>query len=276
MVPPPVTAPTPPYVLAHRGGSSPAAAGPAENTVAAFRAARAAGADGVELDVRRSADGALVVHHDAEVPGAGLVARHPLAALRRARPDLATLEEALEACAGLLVDVEVKHLPGEPDFDPAHGPVRAVAAVLAGWTAGPVALTSFDPGALAAARDVTGALALGLVSAGAAPAAIARAQALGCTLVLPAAPLLADAPAFVAAAHAAGLGVVPWTCNDEAGLAAMVAAGVDGVVTDLPALARRVVGAGSPPRQPARAAPTAWPGRPGGPPGSTRRSAPGS
>jgi len=37
-----------------------------ENTVEAFVAAGALGADGVELDVHRTADGALVVHHDAD------------------------------------------------------------------------------------------------------------------------------------------------------------------------------------------------------------------
>ena len=56
-------------VLAHRGGTGPWH----ENSLEAFTAALRFGADGVELDVRLSADGELVVHHDAEVPGAGLV-----------------------------------------------------------------------------------------------------------------------------------------------------------------------------------------------------------
>ena len=56
-------------VFAHRGDTSSAA----ENTIGAFLAAVRAGADGVELDVRRSADGALIVHHDAAVPGVGPV-----------------------------------------------------------------------------------------------------------------------------------------------------------------------------------------------------------
>src|SRR2546427_13263169 len=49
-----------PLVLAHRGGC---AVGP-ENTVAAFDRGMAVGADGLELDVRLSADGVPVVHHD--------------------------------------------------------------------------------------------------------------------------------------------------------------------------------------------------------------------
>lgn len=49
-----------PQVFAHRGGC---ALGP-ENTMAAFERGLAAGADGLELDVRLSADGVVVVHHD--------------------------------------------------------------------------------------------------------------------------------------------------------------------------------------------------------------------
>src|SRR5690349_2278871 len=49
-----------PLVFAHRGGC---AIGP-ENTIAAFDRGLAAGADGLELDVRLSADGVPVVHHD--------------------------------------------------------------------------------------------------------------------------------------------------------------------------------------------------------------------
>src|SRR5579862_7815521 len=64
-----------PLVLAHRGASAVAA----ENTVAAFAKARELGADGVELDVRRSADGVLVVHHDAALHGGGVIASLTLA-----------------------------------------------------------------------------------------------------------------------------------------------------------------------------------------------------
>src|SRR5579885_3092565 len=91
---------TPPLVLAHRGGRGPAR----ENTVAAFRHGLAAGADGVELDVRRSADGVLVVHHDPDVAGTAV---DQLAA-QVLPPWLPTLGAALAACTGAVVDVEVK------------------------------------------------------------------------------------------------------------------------------------------------------------------------
>ena len=55
-------------VIAHRGASGRAApSAPAENTLEAFEAAIALGADMIELDVRRTRDGHLVVFHDARV-----------------------------------------------------------------------------------------------------------------------------------------------------------------------------------------------------------------
>lgn len=70
-------------VTAHRGDRSVAP----ENTIPAFRAAIASGADRIELDVHQSRDGAVVVHHDYDVGrttnGSGLVSDHDLVDLRR-------------------------------------------------------------------------------------------------------------------------------------------------------------------------------------------------
>src|SRR5690348_11168207 len=101
-------------VLAHRGANRVEP----ENTVAAFTRALELGADGVELDVHRTADGALVVHHDAVAPGLGLLAATPFEAVRRAAPRIPTLAEALDVCAGRFVNVEIKSPPGDPDRDP--------------------------------------------------------------------------------------------------------------------------------------------------------------
>src|SRR5215510_8689194 len=59
-MPHPFFATSRPLVFAHRGG---AALAP-ENTIAAFDNGLALGADGLELDVRFSRDGVVVVHHD--------------------------------------------------------------------------------------------------------------------------------------------------------------------------------------------------------------------
>ena len=52
-----------PTVIAHRGAREAAR----ENTLPAFRLAREFGAEWVELDARRTADGVVVVHHDAQL-----------------------------------------------------------------------------------------------------------------------------------------------------------------------------------------------------------------
>ena len=98
-----------------------------ENTVESFRAAFATGAGGIELDVRRSADGALVVHHDAVLEdGRPIVSCH-----RDELPaHVPTLAGALDACRGAIVDVEIKNLPGEADFDSADRIADAVVALL--------------------------------------------------------------------------------------------------------------------------------------------------
>src|SRR5947207_57083 len=113
---------TRPLVLAHRGACRRAP----ENTIEAFHVARELGADGVELDVRRTADGVLVVSHDPVVEGFGLLVEHPFAALRAAVPRVPTLDEAFDAITGLLVNVEIKCFPTEPDADPKRFVARGV------------------------------------------------------------------------------------------------------------------------------------------------------
>jgi glycerophosphoryl diester phosphodiesterase len=113
-------------VLAHRGARAQAP----ENTAAAFARAIALGADGVELDVRRTRDGALVVRHDPGGP-LGLWAELPLASLRAGMPDVPELGEALDICHGKLVNVEIKSSPRDPDWDPAEPAAELLVECLA-------------------------------------------------------------------------------------------------------------------------------------------------
>ena len=104
-------------IIAHRGASRAAP----ENTVDAFALAVAMGADGIELDVRRTRDGCLVVHHDARIASGEAI----IDLDRRDLPDhIPDLRDALLACAGpsgaveVTVNIEIKNDAGEPDFDP--------------------------------------------------------------------------------------------------------------------------------------------------------------
>ena len=94
-----------PLVIAHRGASRDAPA----NTPAAFEAAIALGADAVELDVRRTADGVLVVHHNSSRRGVRLTLLTYSALVRLSRHEPPRLETVLDLCAGrIAVDIEVK------------------------------------------------------------------------------------------------------------------------------------------------------------------------
>ena len=104
---------SPMLVLAHRGANRLAP----ENTVAAMTRAMELGADGVELDVHRTADDHLVVRHDASSP-TGVLGDLPAGQIRSALPQVPTLAEVLDVCQGGLVNVEIKNLPRDPDWDP--------------------------------------------------------------------------------------------------------------------------------------------------------------
>jgi glycerophosphoryl diester phosphodiesterase len=220
-----------PLVLAHRGASARCP----ENTLEAFATARDLGADGVELDVRRTADGVLVVHHDPEIPGLGLVAAQPFGRLRDARPDVPTLREALAACAGMLVNVEVKCLPWEPDADPAHV-VVAGALDCVREAAAHAVVSSFSLDAADAARAHAPEVPTALLVHGQDPARVAAlAAARGHGWLHPdVASTRADPTTAVAACHDAGLRVDVWTVDDPGDARALAAAGVDALITNVP------------------------------------------
>src|SRR5688572_11886040 len=88
-------------VWAHRGATTVEI----ENTVAAFEAAVRLGADGVELDVRATADGAPAVHHDARLSDGRAIADVTAAELPTYVP---LLDAALDACGSLVVNIEIK------------------------------------------------------------------------------------------------------------------------------------------------------------------------
>ncbi len=185
------------------------------------------------------------MHHDAEIAGSGPV--HDLTAgeLPRWVPGL---DEALEACAGAMVNVEVKNSPLEGGFDPGEAVALAVAATLSEpapaherWPAH-VIVSSFWPDSLAAVRAAAPDVATGLLvhpSLDAGQAA-ERAAELGCVALHP---FHSQAtPGLVDLVHGRGMGVVVWTVNEPEDLSAAVDAGVDVVISDRVTLALEVLG----------------------------------
>src|SRR3954447_13954392 len=99
-------------VIGHRGAS----ARFAENTLDAFSGAIDQGADGIELDVRRTLDGALALSHDDTLEDGLVVVETPVGD----PPDHVTdLASALDVCRPLaVVNIEIKNWPEDKDFDP--------------------------------------------------------------------------------------------------------------------------------------------------------------
>lgn len=239
MHPAPEPSPTLPrmtLVLAHRGANR----GAPENTVAAFALARDLGADGVELDVHRSADGHLVIHHDGHEPEVGVFARLSLDEIRAQRPDVPTLAEVLDVLEGLLVNIEVKNMPHDPGYDPAHGSVDATLEVLAQRGGRDrVLVSSFNLETIDRVRALDPGIDTGYLTFGVEPAAaVGLAVEHGHGAWHPdRGTVAADPIDIVATAHGAGIAVNVWTVNEPDELVAFAAAGVDAVVTDVPDVA---------------------------------------
>ena len=222
-------------VIAHRGASAVCP----ENTIGAFLEAARLGPDGVELDVRRSADGALVVHHDPVLPGGGPVADARVAELPATVP---LLDAAVDACAGMSVNIEVKNLAHEPGWDPDEGVAAQVAAFVAERP--PVErflVSSFSLATVDAVRASEPGVPTGWLTLPGydQEATVATAAEHGHAALHPRHE--AVTAALVDAAHRAGLVVVAWTVDDPDRLRAMADAGVDAVITNVPDVALDVL-----------------------------------
>lgn len=223
-------------VIAHRGASL---ARP-ENTIPAFQEARRLGADMVELDARRTADGALVVHHDPAVAGAA-----PLVTQRRADLDssIPDLSAAIDACLPMQVNVEVKNSPNEPDWDETDLVATGVVTLVAERSLhGAVLISSFNLRSIDRARALDPRVRTAYLTL---PGwdqhvAIETCAARGHEAIHPHDSVVT--PDLVAAAHAAGVRVNVWTVDDPVRIEQLAAWGVDGVCTNVPDVALRVLG----------------------------------
>jgi glycerophosphoryl diester phosphodiesterase len=228
-----------PWVIAHRGASGALR----ENTLAAFREAYARGADAVEMDVRRTADGALVIHHDPVLTGAGPIVRLDLEDVEEIAPWVPDLDAAVSACAGMWMNVEIKNSPSDPDWDPDQRiAVWTIEALRDQGVVDRVLVSSFNPDTVRAAVGDSPGLRTGwLAGPGADPLPlIHEAAAAGCTSIHPDVSAMrgAKADVVVEAAARAGLRVIVWTVDDEDEIRRLAAAGVDGIITNHPGRAR--------------------------------------
>jgi glycerophosphoryl diester phosphodiesterase len=240
-----------PRILGHRGVRGADARigdAPPENTLAAFDQALREGAEGVELDVRTCATGELVVLHDPtlehvtagadtraaiDLPARELAAV-PLAHGASASIPLLTEVLAFARARRLAVNVELKR-----DVPSRAAVVLAAARLLRSWDpTHPILVSSFDPVMLAG---------FAVLAPHVPRAILVHPEQWRRTALLAAHPLRVDAvhlehtlatPARVARLHAAGKLVNVWTVNDVDEARRLATAGVDGIITDVPALLR--------------------------------------
>ena len=261
---------------AHQGGAWEAPS----STLYAIERALAVGAAAIELDVHATADGELVVCHDATVDrttnGTGRIADLTLDELRRLdnaywfiagadvtpdRPEgdypfrgraatdaefqIATLREVLERFPGVVLNLDIKQTA--PVVEPYE---HRLAELLAEFDRrDDVIVASFLDTALERFRTAAPGVP---TSAGTLATAefwrdVHQGQAPGPPDVVAfqvperQGDLVVADERFVHAAHQAGIAVHVWTINDEATMERLVGLGVDGIISDLPTTLHRVL-----------------------------------
>ena len=214
--------------IGHRGAAGHAP----ENTLVSIEKAISLGADLVEVDVRRTSDGHLVIIHDKRVDrttnGAGLVVGMSLCALREldagAGQRIPTVEELLriaEGQVGLILELKVNGL--------AEQVCKTVR--LSGFT-GQVIYASFIHDEVRSIREadprtMTMALFGRLPRDPVMAAQNAKATHIGFSYITVTKPL-------VETCHHRGLVVFVYTVNDRQDIKEVMSLGVDGIVSDFP------------------------------------------
>ena len=228
-------------IWAHRG----ACAYAPENTMPAFELALKYGADGIELDVQRTADGQIVVIHDETINrtsnGFGKVVDHTLEELRacdfnngfagRRNVKIPTLREVLELCqsSNVTVNVELKNTielyPGMED--------DVLRIVQDARMTDRVIYSSFNHSSLANLRGRVAPEHIGLLLSDGIYDPWRYASWFGAGAVHPHQQALLQ-PHYVWLCHEAGVKVNAWTVNKDDAARRLAELGVDALITDVP------------------------------------------
>ena len=215
-------------VIGHRGAKGECA----ENTLPCLEHAIRVGADIVEVDVRETKDGKLIILHDSDFERVAGVNLSPKELTYREIKDrikvfgeypVPTLEEVLELVkdrVGLFVEIK------EPPT------VEKVVKTFEDFNlTDTVAVISFYEEALKGVRELNPKLVTGYIYVKPQDAII-TAKKVGAKIILPKYPLAT--PKAVAFAHRLKLKVVPWVVNDDKVLEKVLKATPDGIATDYP------------------------------------------
>jgi glycerophosphoryl diester phosphodiesterase len=260
-------APASPYIQAHRGGTVVRGVPTyPESSMAAFRHSARQGFV-LEFDVKITSDGVPVVFHDPALDRAtdcsGNVVSKTLAELGSCRVDILgteaqskplepgdpraaripTFEELLDLLerTGAHASIEIKNVPTDPDFDPTNAFAQTVVDTIttSDVPRSNLILQSFWPPNLTVAESELPDVETALLTLGAAnDGAPAYAAANGIEWISGQYPI---SDASIQSAHALGRRVVPYTLDSPEDIRAAAESGVDALITNDPATARRIV-----------------------------------
>lgn len=226
-------------LLGHRGSADATAP---ENTLAAVERALRLGADGVEVDVRLTADGVAVCHHDpglrrttGDARAVGALTWGELQDLPLAIPRLTDVLDTVHGRGHLVVELKTPawQAPAAPEV------LDVLADVLRGRDLRSVLVSSFDRPRLAALRRLLD-VRTGLLLRPGVPMGVALRRTLtdGHDEAHPHLLSALSRLDLVGWAHAHGLGVTTWTVDRPDHLRRLAAAGVDAAISDDPWAAR--------------------------------------
>lgn len=235
-------------ILGHRGRPAPDTP---ENTLAAVDAALADGADGVEVDVRLTADGVAVCCHDAGLQRLAGVARGvrtltlaELSAVRVEGHPMPTVVDVLRRMNGvgrLVLDLKPEQR--------GRALLSAVADALVTSDVLPpaIVMSSFDSSILSACAAMAPDLQRAIILTGAEPFSqlLSQAVARGDSALHVPARTVFGAPDLVAAAHRHGLAVRVWTVNRPVDARLLRLLDVDALISDVPGELRAALAARS-------------------------------
>ncbi|MFQ5747160.1 MAG: glycerophosphodiester phosphodiesterase [Gemmatimonadota bacterium] len=242
-------------MIGHRG----VAAEAPENTIASLDLAMRLGADALELDVRRTRDGELVLIHDPTLDRttdrSGAVAGLPASEVRAARAGpgpgecVPTLRDALSRFPGVDITVDVKDPEAAEDVVRLLGELDRVESTI---------LYVEDGTEQRAFREYTGrratstrqAVRLALQRGLSRARSGRRVEVVHTPLRRWGLPIVTEA--FVARMREQGRSVQVWTVDEPAEMARLASWGVDGIITNDVRTAVRVLGGGGPEATPPR------------------------
>jgi len=201
------------------------------NVLSSYPECRAAGADGVELDLRLTRDGALAVIHDPHLPDGRAVAETRVGELP---PEIPLLDQVLDATRGLVVNVEVKNYRRDPAWDPGQAVTEKLVDLLSArsWT-DEVLVSCFEVATIDRVRALAPSVPTALLYFSLRPAAelLEVAVTHGHRVVHPFDTMVDDD--FMRTARSSSLAVNVWLADDAppARLVELAVMGADGLIT---------------------------------------------